>query len=564
MLRFRTLYLTCLIVATSFSFFILIVLHSNYQFSDKYDTTYSKSIIFNELDKQDLDTIESINEYRSITTCTNNSIDAYYKRVLTNKNDVIKCKEYEEKFNVKIGKHWGGLPKHLQNEWSSKKCNELINLGYKVSCDEDWGWSFLNNWLNDNRIKIISSDYSHVTCATNYKSNTFCKLQNVTLDFSKLKLATDITRKFEDGFVTIYDKNGGNNLKYLSDIPGTIIDRTGNIPKCDIYETKPTFIVSNDDIFNLGHYMNDVMSIWSMLVMSNRNSKNSLLINIDGVRKFGPATGPGNDPHRIMVSNQPDIHGPFINYYKSWFHDILKGIDYKINKVCFKELYFQPFGVPWFWNDWGVINNCAKLASSPLYQSFNTFLRKRWLLYYGTNSLPLPDKKKIHIVIENRIDNKYHPEGNARLIANINEIYVKLSRLPNVKITVQNFGNITFQQQVALAHSASILISMHGAGTTHIFHSAIGEINCCALIELRPFHHDFINAEGYQNLARMLGIHYYQYLSPMGMQNSKGTIVNAEKLIELIIKAINDINNGPICLHKIQDTTRNIYKIDPI
>ena len=62
----------------------------------------------------------------------------------------------------------------------------------------------------------------------------------------------------------------------------------------------------------------------------------------------------------------------------------------------------------------------------------------------------------------------------------------------------------------------------------------------------------------------MLGIHYYQYLSPMGMQNSEGTIVNVEKLIVLVIKAINDINNGPICLHKVQDTTRNVYKINPI
>lgn len=563
MLRFRALYIKYLIAITSLTFFFIIFLHSNHQISNKYNKIYSESTILNLLDKNEIDSIESIYNYKSITTCSNKSIDAYYRRILSNKNDVTKCKEYEEKFNVKIGKHWGGLPKYLQNEWNNKKCNELINLGYLVSCDEDWGWSFLNNWLHDrNRIKI-SLDYSHVKCATNYKSNTFCKLQNVTLDFSKLKLATDVTRKFDDGFLTIYNKNGGNNLKYL-DIPGMIIDKTTNIPICDIYETRPTFVVSNDDIFNLGHYMNDVMSIWSMLVLSNRNSKNSLLINIDGIRKHGPATGPGNDPHRIMVSNKPDIHGPFINYYQSWFDEILKGIDYKNNKVCFAELYFQPFGVPWFWNDWGVINNCANLTSSPLYQSFNIFLRKRWLNYYGKNSLPLPDTKKIHIVIENRIDNKYHPEGNSRLIANINELYVKISRLPNVKITVQNFGNISFQQQVELAHSASILISMHGAGTTHIFHSAIGETNCCALIELRPFHHDFINAEGYQNLARMLGIHYYQYLSPMGMQNAEGTIVNVDTLMSLINQAIKKINNGPICLHNVQDTTKNVYKIDPM
>ncbi len=89
-------------------------------------------------------------------------------------------------------------------------------------------------------------------------------------------------------------------------------------------------------------------------------------------------------------------------------------------------------------------------------------------------------------------------------------------------------------------------------------------INSNNMNELRPFHHGFINAEGYQNLARMLGIHYYQYISPMGMQNAEGTIVNVDALMSLINQAIKKINNGPICLHNVQDTTKNVYKIDPM
>jgi hypothetical protein len=49
-------------------------------------------------------------------------------------------------------------------------------------------------------------------------------------------------------------------------------------------------------------------------------------------------------------------------------------------------------------------------------------------------------------------------------------------------------------------------MSMHGAGTTHIFHAAIGSPNCCALVELFPDTSvDFYTAQGYGNIARMLG-----------------------------------------------------------
>ena len=52
---------------------------------------------------------------------------------------------------------------------------------------------------------------------------------------------------------------------------------------------------------------------------------------------------------------------------------------------------------------------------------------------------------------------------------------------------------------------------MHGAGTTHIFHSAIGQPNCCALIELFPDPTiELHTAQGYGNLARQLGFYHYR------------------------------------------------------
>jgi hypothetical protein len=52
---------------------------------------------------------------------------------------------------------------------------------------------------------------------------------------------------------------------------------------------------------------------------------------------------------------------------------------------------------------------------------------------------------------------------------------------------------------------------MHGAGTTHIFHAALGQPNCCALVELFPDTTVELHAaQGYGNLARMLGLHHWR------------------------------------------------------
>jgi hypothetical protein len=68
--------------------------------------------------------------------------------------------------------------------------------------------------------------------------------------------------------------------------------------------------------------------------------------------------------------------------------------------------------------------------------------------------------------------------------------------------------------QVALSHSAGVFISMHGAGTTHIFHAALGQPNCCALVELFPDTTVELHAaQGYGNLARMLGLHHWRHVA---------------------------------------------------
>lgn len=97
---------------------------------------------------------------------------------------------------------------------------------------------------------------------------------------------------------------------------------------------------------------------------------------------------------------------------------------------------------------------------------------------------------------------------------------------------------------------------MHGAGTTHIFHAAIGEKDCCALVELQPDHTiGFQSAWGYANIARKLGMHYYRYEAAMGLTSIHGTTVDTGIVKKLVENAIKDIKTtNRTCLHDVKDT----------
>lgn len=317
------------------------------------------------------------------------------------------------------------------------------------------------------------------------------------------------------------------------------------------------FVLSNDDPFNLGHYMNDVMGMWNMVALSNHTARESVLLNIDGVRSGGPAGGPA---HRIMLVHDPDTHGPFSElYFHKWFAEVQRGVERPLKKVCYRSLYFFPQpGVPWFWNNWGRVDECSVRSASPLYQSFSVFLRQRLLDALGVSALPSPPTDHTHVVIEMRQirpEKKRNAHATARVIANVRELAASLSAIPGVRVTVQDMAQLSFAEQVRLAHSASVLLSMHGAGTTHIFHMALGEKNCCGLVELFPDTSvELHTAQGYGNLARMLGLHHVRYVAERGATQAAGTTVDVQALRRLVEKMVGDIARAPTCLLDAHDT----------
>ncbi len=483
------------------------------------------------------------------------------------------CEMKKRTAGIILGKSWGTLTRQEQKIWDTSKCNEWIKLSKIQTCNQRFGWEFFKRWRAVNT-KIIepastrAKNDSNVACIEELKTSTLCRMENVEIDYSRMKTGLSM-RNFKPGFVQTFGKMVYKNFQEKKNFPPFEIlgklHRSGERAihdtkehMCDIIESRPTFIMSNDDIYNIGHYFNDIMAVWASSVLAGVDTRHSVLINIDGVRAKGPG---GGIPHKLMNNSNPDEHGPYRAYYDSWFQEQLRGIELQKKKICYRELYFQSLpGIAWFWGDWGQETQCSKQAASPLYQSFSLFLRRRWIEEFGQNSLPSPSIKAdiVHIVIELRSINKNKKilkESTSRHIKNHIELKNALEKLPNVRITVQDFALLPFPEQVALSHSAGVFVSMHGAGTTHIFHMAVGKPNCCGLVELFPDTSiEFHAAHGYSNLARHLGLHHTRYISPEGSTTKDGTDVEIDAVVDRVRRIADRVRSKPSCLHDVRDT----------
>lgn len=533
--------------------------------NDKVDKTRNNTIIdeSNNYNNNYNNKINNNNQHDNINTCDKDQQTIYMKTPDIPNDQLEFCKIAHNSYRVIVGHSWGNLPKNMQSKWNDYNCNQLITVGRLLSCNDTWGWPFLFSWVAENNVKTYITNnnktkLSNIRCGSNSKNSIFCKMINVRLDFSKSIIHGD-SRTFEDGFLTTYGIQnqeifyGSPNHKHIDSNENPNI-KWMDKEECDIIENRPTFLTSNDDIFNLAHYINDVMDLWTIIILSGKNSKDSNLINMDGYRKGGPAS---NAQHRLMLRSQPDYHGPFISYYKSWFANITKAIDYENEKVCYKELYLPHFpGVAWYWFGWGGVPaiECTLKGPSPIFQSFNYFLLNRWKEYNGMNSLKPPSKETIKIVLEVRPFNPNKPGllSSSRVIKNLEEVINTLKSIQGVTIVSQNFVEIPFEDQVALVHSSSIYISMHGAGTVHMTHMAIGSTNCCALLELQPdTSFGFVAANG--NYARSLGLHFFSYEAKKEDTSDDGTFIDVKKLKELVSKAIDSIQTKPTCLNDVRD-----------
>jgi len=90
-------------------------------------------------------------------------------------------------------------------------------------------------------------------------------------------------------------------------------------------------------------------------------------------------------------------------------------------------------------------------ASSPLYQSFNVFLRHRWVDARGLDAVAAPDRDRVHIVVGARaVESNKNKESTARFVKNMDALMAALGQIRGVRVTVQDFAKIDFAAQVGV------------------------------------------------------------------------------------------------------------------
>ena len=214
---------------------------------------------------------ESLNPYLQ---CGRAVKDAYRSVALgENAQDRKWCLDTQKKHGTIIGKKFGKMSPATRDTWINSKCEEQIIFKQPLTCNQRLGWYFFENWLRQ-RYKNKSARTDGIECASSHKTNALCRLSNATVDFSQAT-AVNGARQFGRGFVTSYGTSNTN----VKPAPGYLHRPTSTVQsqdnpalaQCDLWEERPTFVLSNDDPFNLSHYMNDVIMIWSMLVLAGRS-----------------------------------------------------------------------------------------------------------------------------------------------------------------------------------------------------------------------------------------------------------------------------------------------------
>jgi hypothetical protein len=162
------------------------------------------------------------------------------------------------------------MSKEVRDTWSSSNCDELIKFNRVLTCNQRYGWRFFNYWLLQ-RYKAPPQESDGIECVVSSKENQFCRLTNVTLNFAKVKIDSS-TRVFSPGFIETHgtkstDSEPGPGHLHIN-TPSLSVSDVEKVGTCDHWETRPTFFLSNDDPFNLSHYYNEVIMIWSMLLLA--------------------------------------------------------------------------------------------------------------------------------------------------------------------------------------------------------------------------------------------------------------------------------------------------------
>mmetsp|Transcript_23764 Transcript_23764/g.32531 ORF Transcript_23764/g.32531 Transcript_23764/m.32531 type:complete len:375 (+) Transcript_23764:2-1126(+) len=339
------------------------------------------------------------------------------------------------------------------------------------------------------------------------------------------------SRRWDRGFLASHCSSQRSDINFYQ-FYGPTVDPAAT--KCDYIFNETVLAYSHDDIKNLGHSMSDIMNVWAMLWMSGMGSysKDITFFNIDALR---------------MGHSYDDQLSQFGRHYEVSFARIVKAVDLADQSagpgstVCFKRLIFQPIPLVLFtWDGWWQEMKCSFVGASSMFQRWNLHIR----LNYGLLSPPLmPTNQRFQILlVVRRLAGDHSSMYTSRIFANEPDIVRSLQSLPDVKLVVQDLAALSFEEQIKLIASSSLVIGMHGAGIANSMHMAVGTLHCCGVIEIFP-QGEFSQIRGYGNMARRMGHHY-----EMMQLGGGGSRVDPSELLKAVERVTKKIEKAPTCI----------------
>jgi translation initiation factor 1 (eIF-1/SUI1) len=191
---------------------------------------------------------------------------------------------------------------------------------------------------------------------------------------------------------------------------------------------------------------------------------------------------------------------------------------------------------------------CSFVGPSSLYQRWNLQIRQLYGLY------PLKkveESEEIRILVIKRTLGK--GSGGlmytSRVFTNLEEIVSRLKQRfsSGISVIVEDLATLSFEEQIRLIHSVSLIIGVHGAGVPTSMHMSLGRPNCCGVVEIFP-RGEFSPIRGYGNMARRLGLHY-QRLDVGGEDSySHGVRVPVEELLKITNELVEEMKKKPSCV----------------
>jgi len=283
-----------------------------------------------------------------------------------------------------------------------------------------------------------------------------------------------------------------------------------NYSQCEVWESRPTFLVQRYDFHNLYHQTQGFLQLFQTIHVLNISSTSEILILwVDG-------------HHR----------GDFDSWNRLYFAEVRPIRFYKKKVVCFKQLVFVPVEFN------SILYHRPHEYACDNHPGFQHFVRS---VLYGFN-LPYSEPSKwprlTFIVRRNYNRNPYKPPIRRRF-ENEQQLIDTLTRElgARVEIRVIALEMYPFEQQVEIMTKTDLLVGGHGAGMTHLMYL---HPQRSGVLEIHP---SDIHGPEYATLANWMKVNY-RNLRTSNSDTANGYYVDPHRFLEDIKNFIRDLHSA--------------------